>query len=314
MPTWGEIQREIATSGEQLPKSLDETRRKYLAQLNQYTNRDVIMYATNWTASDPRIRRETSISHEDIPGFMEAVHGLKSESLDLILHSPGGIAEVTENIVCYLREKFKHIRVIVPQAAMSAATMLACSADEIIMGKHSSLGPIDPQIPLQGQYGMKMCPSKAIIDSFEKAKDTSTKSSKELGAYLPILNQYYPGLLEECYSAQKLSTELVSEWLEKYMFKDDTNAHNLAKKIACRLVDHEEFKSHSRHINHSKASEIGLKITLLEEEQKFQDLVLSVFHATNIAFQFGVTKIIENHLGGAFIKKTGNAHNNPKTV
>jgi ClpP class serine protease len=28
--------------------------------------------------------------------------------------------------------------------AMSAATMIACAADVIVMGKHSFLGPIDP--------------------------------------------------------------------------------------------------------------------------------------------------------------------------
>ena len=37
------------------------------------------------------------------------------------------------------------IRAIVPQLALSAGTMVALACKEIIMGKHSSLGPIDPQ-------------------------------------------------------------------------------------------------------------------------------------------------------------------------
>lgn len=56
---------------------------------------------------------------------MEAVYGLRNEKLDLIVHSGGGSAEATDAIVSYLRQKFKHIRIIIPQAAMSAGTMLA---------------------------------------------------------------------------------------------------------------------------------------------------------------------------------------------
>jgi len=75
---------------------------------------------------------------------MEVMLELTGNTIDLILHSSGGSAEATEAIVKYLRSKFEHIRVIIPYGAMSAATMLACAADEIIMGKHSFIGPIDP--------------------------------------------------------------------------------------------------------------------------------------------------------------------------
>ena len=48
---------------------------------------------------------------------------------------------------------------------------------------------------------------------------------------------------------------------------------------------------------------MGLTIEDLEKDQKFQDLVLSVFHAA--MHTFGATaaaKIIENQLGRAFVK------------
>ena len=73
---------------------------------------------------------------------MEVTAGIASENLDLILHSPGGFPEAAEGIVTYLRSRFQNIRVIVPQLAMSAATMIACAADEVVMGKHSFLGPV----------------------------------------------------------------------------------------------------------------------------------------------------------------------------
>ena len=55
----------------------------------------------------------------------------------------------------------KNIRVIVPHMAMSAGTMIACSAKEIIMGKESSLGPIDPQY--------RNVPAEGVIDEFNRA-------------------------------------------------------------------------------------------------------------------------------------------------
>ena len=55
---------------------------------------------------------------------MEVSQGLEGDGLDLILHSPGGSPEAAEAIVSYLRSRFSHIRVIVPQLAMSAATMI----------------------------------------------------------------------------------------------------------------------------------------------------------------------------------------------
>ena len=69
--------------------------------------------------------------------------------LDLILHSPGGSIGAAEAIVSYLRSRFEHIRVVVPNLAMSAAAMISCAADELVLGEHSFLGPTDPQIPIQ---------------------------------------------------------------------------------------------------------------------------------------------------------------------
>jgi len=149
---------------------------------------------------------------------MEVIHGLKGPKLDFILHSPGGSLEAAEALVLYLRSKFEHIRVIVPQMAMSAATMIACAGDVIILGKHFFLGPIDPQIIINTPLGQRMVPAQAILEQFEQAKSECQDPAK-LGAWLPMLNQYGPDLLIQCENANKLSEELVQGWLETYMFK-----------------------------------------------------------------------------------------------
>src|SRR5262249_18342106 len=121
MPTKNEILERIAKKNGVIQ---DEIRREYLADLSQYSKRDTIIYATAFTTSVRKLQNLpgvlVSIVPDDVQGFMSAVHGLKNEKLDLILHSPGGSLEVADQIVQYLRSKFKHIRAIVPQNAMSA--------------------------------------------------------------------------------------------------------------------------------------------------------------------------------------------------
>lgn len=302
MPTWGEILKELQQVETQtkLPP-FDNVRRKYLALLKNKTGRDVILYATKWT-SPGASPNDTTIIEEDLQGLMEVIHGLATQSLDLIVHSPGGSAEVTEALVSYIRTKFTHVRVIVPQAAMSAATMLACSANTIMMGKHSFLGPIDPQFILATQIGLQSVPAQAILDQFDKAKE-ECQDPKLLGHWLPILSQYGPALIVQCENAIALSKTLLTEWLERYMFSGDTDATEKAKNIANYLSDHKEFKSHGRHISRDKAKELKLNIENLEDDQELQDLVLSVFHATTHTFNgTGAVKIIENHNGKAFVK------------
>ena len=305
MPTWGELlielNKEIA-SGNKIPH--DFLRRKYLTQLYQKTGRNVILYASAWTQTGKNIDPGLlSITEEDLQGLMEVVHGLKGDKLDLIIHSPGGSPTATEALVIYLRSKFKDIRVIIPHAAMSAATMLACSANSIVMGKHSFIGPIDPQMILQTKLGATYVPAQAIIDQFRMAQK-ECKVPEQLNSWFPILEQYGPALITQCDNAIKLSEELVSEWLSKYMFANKRDSKKRARSLAKYLSNHRGFKTHSRHIDRDEAKKRGLVIENLEEDQKFQDLILSIYHATTLTLSLpNPVKIIENQLGKAFVKQ-----------
>ncbi len=219
MASWSEILLELKG----LPSvpgvsNLDVVRRKYMGELHAKTGRNLILYATAWTAGAND--EHAIITAEDIQGFMEVIHGLHGDSLDLILHSPGGSPEATEALVVYLRSKFRDIRVIVPHAAMSAATMLACAADRILMGRHSFLGPIDPQFVIRTELGISMVPAHAIIEQFEQAKHECKTDPASMTAWLPMLRQYGPALLVQCRLAQELSQKLVTAWLAAYMFHD----------------------------------------------------------------------------------------------
>lgn len=304
MPTWSEILRELKET-QKIQKKLpfDIVRRKYLKQLQEYTKRNTILYASNWTQGKEISSNLISITDEDVQGFMEVISNLSGEKLDLIIHSPGGTAEATEALVIYLRSKFNYIRAIIPYGAMSAATMLACAADIILMGNHSFIGPIDPQMIVNTRLGRQAIPAQSIIEQFKMARDGCKKDPRNLGVWLPIIEQYGPALIVQSEHANDLSKILVSKWLKNYMFSSYKDKEDIAKKIANKLAKHSKFKSHGRHIGKMQAKNIGLKIEDLEKDEKLQDLVLSVFHSTTQTFDgTPAVKIIENHLGKAYIK------------
>lgn len=304
MPSWGGVLAEITGLLKNNPSALDLVRRKYLASQYTHSKRAVILYATKWTEPDPGVPPDlVSVGEGDIPGFMECAHGVKEKALDLILHSPGGNPAAAEACVEYLRARFDHIRVFVPHAAMSAATMIACAADEIVMGEHSFLGPIDPQLIMQTPLGPRMVPAQAILDQFEKAKLECADPAK-LPVWLPMLQQYGPDLLVQCENVLALSQEMVQKWLSAYMFKGTEDAAEKAKKIAGWLANHGNFKIHGRHLGRGELEKQGLKIVKLEADKLQQDFVLSLYHATSHTFTMSAAvKIIENHLGSAFVRQ-----------
>jgi hypothetical protein len=301
VPTWSEILSELAA--DQRPEKYDLARRKYLHALHQHTGRNIILYASKWTQAGTSLPPSlTTIVDEDVQGLMEVMHGLAGPDLDLIVHSPGGSPTATESIVSYIRSKFSHVRVIVPHLAMSAATMLACSADEIVLGKHSFLGPVDPQLILGTKLGMRSVPAQAILDQFDIAR-RECQIPTRLPAWLPMLEQYGPDLLVESQNSIELSKELVANWLEAYMFKGDPKGKRKARAIGKHLGSHQEFKSHGRHIDRETLREWGIIVKNLEDDPALQDLVLSVFHATTQTFDgTGTVKIVENHKGKAFVR------------
>lgn len=304
MPTWGEILKEIIEERKKNGnKCLDIIRRKYLKILYELTGRNTIVYAGHWT--DPPASPNSSINIGDIQGLMETVKDLKGDELDFILHSPGGSAEAAEAILLYLRKKFSDIRIIIPFAAMSAATMLSCGSNKIVMGKHSYIGPIDPQMILITPLGTQMIPTQAILDQFYLAKSECQIPQTSI-PWMPILPQYGPALIMQCKNAQDLSKDLVENWLGKYMFSKNIDGKEKATKIAEFLGNHTNFKSHSRYIEREMARKAGLIIEDLENDPDFQDAVLSVFHSYMHTFSIsnGVNKIIENHLGKALVRKS----------
>ena len=295
MPNWKDVLEEHQEIQRTSQFAIDIIRRKYLKQLYEYTSRNVIAYYSGFL-SKPGIL-QSDINDEDKNGFMMAVHKLdRHRGLDLILHTPGGSIAATESIVDYLHKMFGgNIRAIVPQIAMSAGTMMACSCEVIILSRHSNLGPIDPHLGGMPAYG--------VIEEFKRACREVKSDSSRIPIWQSIISQYSPTFLSQCENAIKWSNAFVERQLETVMFSGQSSAKQKAKRIVKTLTDYKGNKTHERHIHFDECQTMGLNVVALEEDSTMQDLVLTVHHCfMHALMNTDSFKMIENHEGSAFVK------------
>lgn len=291
MPNWGEVLKEIQSESVP-PGPVDIVRRRYIQKLHKKTKRNIIVYYSGWLQRNESAVR-SAIYDDDINSFMTVINKLNpKKGLDLLLHTPGGNITATEALVKYLRKKFnRNIRCFIPQLAMSAGTMIACACKEIYMGKQSSIGPIDPQFGNRAAF--------AVLRDYQNAVIEIQKNPSSIPLWQTIFQQIPPGFLTDCQQAVTLSSELVQEWLESGMFFRKPETKTKAEKIVTALNNHQDTKTHGRHIDADQAKAIGLKVQMLEEDDELQDLVLTVHHACMQTFVLSnkLQKMVENQNG-----------------
>lgn len=296
--TWSRILDEIKS--EPSPGPIDLVRRKKLKAIFQITGRPIVAYGTACTIPNKQLLPQMlSIDPSDVYGFSQIIENLNGPNLDILLHSPGGIAEAVESIVRVLRNKFDHIRFIIPSYAKSAATMLALSGNEIIMAPGAELGPIDPQmITRRG-----ISPAQAILDQFDKATKEIEENPRKILIWAPILEQLGPALIVQSENAIKLGKEMVKNFLKWYMFKGEPDAAEKAQSIVDYLSNHNNFKSHGRRVGIDALRRKKVKVINLSSIQVLYNAVIELYCA--IDFTFGNTptsRLIENHYGDAIIR------------
>ncbi len=179
---------------------------------------------------------------------------------------------------------------------MSAGTMIACSCHKILMSKHSNLGPIDPHLRGVPAYG--------VIEEFKRAcREVKTDPSK-IPLWQEIISQYRPTFLDQCRNAIDWSNKFVLEQLERVMFSGERNSKQKAKTIVKKLTGYRGNKTHERHIHFEECKEMGLKVEQIENDVVLQDLILTVHHCyMHSIMNTASFKLIENHLGTAFVKQ-----------
>lgn len=263
------------------PAQLREQRVDLIKQIQAHRRRPLAIYATNLNTAVPGV--PAYVHRDDIVPLSEILDAVKGSEVDILLETPGGLAEVTIEIVKLLRPRFTDVAFVVPHIAMSAGTILAMSGNEILMDHRSSLGAIDPQFI--GADGRPQ-PAQALLTGIEAIKLEVAQNGGNLNpVYMPILRNVDPGRLQSAINASKLSRELVTEWLAAYKFQKwtthsstgqpvtDKERRERASEIAHALCDHQSWLSHARPIKIAELEKMRLKITDYGTDAVMQDLV-----------------------------------------
>jgi ClpP class serine protease len=127
---------------------LDAMRARKIAQLEQARNSRVILLVhrqeTMRFLGFPVARYIDINDSEDV---LRAIQMTDDDiPLDIVLHTPGGLVLAALQIARAIHEHKAKVTVFVPHYAMSGGTLISMAADQIVMCKHSVLGPIDPQL------------------------------------------------------------------------------------------------------------------------------------------------------------------------
>lgn len=211
------------------------------------TSRQLICYVAG---------RNAPVDRNDTLGFVDMLHKAKpNEGIDLMLHTPGGDVDAAEKLISLVRSHVgddAELRVIIPDFAKSAGTLMALGGDCIVMSDSSELGPIDPQIQLNDGSGNQIVHSVlTYLDAYQNARDDLEKDPDKLTNRISF-EKFDPTVVRK-FEAVKERARIFAENLLKPKGTEFT-------RIASEMMDIDQYPSHGQMIGWETAQQIGLNI------------------------------------------------------
>jgi hypothetical protein len=132
---------------ERLAIAIFERRQQLIDELEASRGSKVlaIVHGQDWGVDDRKTHN--SFDEETANEFLSVLRELdKDKPLDIILHTLGGDVTFGIQLARALKSHRGRKTAYVPFHAFSMGTMIALVCDDIVMGEHAVLGPIDPQV------------------------------------------------------------------------------------------------------------------------------------------------------------------------
>ena len=229
-------------------------RQAIIKQIQDRTRRRLLCYVSG---------RDCMIDENDTMPFVDLLHNVPpSKEVDLLLHTTGGSIDAAEKLIRMVRAKVDPatLRIVVPEFAKSAGTVMVLGADSVVMSDMSELGPIDPHTVLFDKW--------QSVQNYIDAYDTHTEELKaEPGnvAAQIMLEQLDPATLKLCLAAKERARQSAESLLRDGMFRD--NKGNRTKTVS-ELLDTTRWLSHSQMISWRDAQALGLEVQHLDYKSK----------------------------------------------
>ncbi len=231
-------------------------RQAIIRNFQQRTGRKLICYV----AGD-----EAPVDRDDTVGFVDLLHNIPQGcDLNLLLHTGGGDVDAAEKLITMLRRKVGTgiLRVVVPDFAKSAGTLMALGADFIVMSDTSELGPIDPQVILLDGNGNRIRHSvQSYIDAYRTHSEALKMAPGDMAARI-MLSKMDPATVKLFEAVITRARQFAENQLRQGMFRNGGNWTG----AAAELLDTKRWQSHGQMISWEDAQDpkIGLSVEYLD--------------------------------------------------
>ena len=213
---------------------------------------------------------ECIINDNDTMPFVDLLYNVEPRSsLDLLLHTQGGSIDSAEKLVRMVRSKVgeAEFRVVVPEFAKSAGTLLVLGSDRVVMSDMSELGPIDPQMVFADSNGLRRWqPVQNYLDAYDEYTSSVNANPDNVAAQI-MLGKLDPPTVKLCRAIRDRARQCAEDLLRHGMFRETGNW----SQTVAELLDTRRWISHSQMISWQDAQHpdtIGLVVEHLDQQSE----------------------------------------------
>ena len=235
------------------------------------------------------------VERDDVMPLSDLLYNVdKGAKLDLMLHTLGGDPDAAEKITGMLLKKVGtdgELRIIVPDCAKSAGTLIALAARTIVMSDTSELGPIDPQVVTTTAEGQRSSrPAQSYLDAYDEL--VGRIKNGEPAALAHLLGKYDPALLDMCRKALTRSRKFAENSLKMGMFRDSSGNYTA---VAADLADNARWLSHGAVISSDDATNIGLRVDYREPNSDEWQAYWRLYCEQRLVLRSNTEKLFESN-------------------
>jgi hypothetical protein len=206
--------------------------------------------------------------------------------IDLWIESSGGDADAAYKIALLLRSKCDVLRVVIPDMAKSAATLIALAADEVYMSPAAELGPLDAQIqhPDREDKGISALDVAGALDELAKIglsvvntagprtirvtglprRDVFPQLLKYANDLMnPVASKLDPSLIHNAANGLKVAEKYAENLIRRFVKNPSPDRAARLRELPHKLVT--SYPSHGYVIDIDEAKELGINALPMAE-------------------------------------------------
>lgn len=265
-------------------------RQELISEIEKVTGNKLICYLGGHSGQ---------INRDDAVFFGDLLHNIPANHpVDLLLQTPGGDIDAAEKLFKMIRNRVRsaQLRVIVPDYAKSAGTLIALGADVVMMSDSSELGPIDPQVTLEDSSGNQMAtPIHSYLEAFREHSEALRRKPDDPVA-LQMLKKIDPIKFKHFEMVMRRARTIAEELLQQGMLRSRPAASGPSyTKIANDLLDPTLWPSHGQMICAEDAIEIGLTVDRRDPEDEEWQMFWQLYCYQRMELPNASTKLFESY-------------------